>query len=138
MNRNVLYSLLMLLFLITACKKSSSEPSVEDNVTLEITVLKDGAPASNIFVKVEAVIWKSTYLSGGVTRNEAYETSEDIEQITNNYGKTTFRYVDKSVPSRNGILIEKVTLKEGTTIIHEDDEDKIIEKNNTLRLTYEL
>ena len=138
MKRQIVYAVLLALFLVAACKKTGSEPSAEDNVTLEITVLKNGVPSSNIFVKVEAVIWKSTYLSGGVTRNEAYETSEDIEKITNNYGKTTFKYVDKSVPSRNGILIEKVTIKEGTTIVLEDAEEKVIEKNKTLKLTYEI
>lgn len=138
MKKYILVTVLVLLMSLNFCSKKSSEPESEDRVTLEITVLRDGSPVQNLFVKVEAVIWKSTYIGGGETRNEAYETSEDADATTNIYGKVSIVYVNKSVPSRNGILIEKITIKEGTTVLQEDTESKVIEKNHTLSLSYDV
>ena len=137
--RYFLILLLSLALVFTFCSKdSTSTEEEEDSITLEINVTKNGSAAQNIFVIVEALIWETVLNRDAGTHTDAYESTQEDEETTNVYGKATFTYNRQSIPSRNGIVIQKVTIKELSTIVVEDTEDKVIEKNGSLSLDYEI
>lgn len=137
--KKILIFCLSLFLAFSFCKKSGSETEEEDDrITLEITVNKNGSPAQNIFVEVEATVWESVVNRDSGMHTDSYETAKNDDDFTNIYGKATFTYNKKSIPSRNGIVIEKITIKEGYTIVHEDDQEKVIQKNGSLSLSYDI
>ena len=137
--KKILIFLLCLTLAFAFCKKSGSETEEEeDRITLEITVTKNGAPAQNIFVEVEATVWQYVINRDSGMHTDAYETAQNDSDVTDVYGKASFVYNKKSIPSRNGILIDKITIKEGYTVVHEDTEEKVIQKNGSLSLSFDI
>ena len=138
--KKVLLLFLALGLVFTFCSKdstSSEEDEGEDRVTLEITVTKSGSPAENVFVNVESTVWEWVINRDSGMHTDAYETPQTDEETTDQYGKVTIIYSKQSIPSRNGVVIDKITIKEGFTVVVTDEEEKVIEKNGSLSLTYD-
>ncbi|MFC1724338.1 hypothetical protein ACFL4T_01835 [candidate division KSB1 bacterium] len=138
--KKVLLLILVLGLTLTFCSKdsTSSEEETEDTITLEITVIKNGSPAQNVFVDVEATIWEWVINRDSGMHTDAMEASRTDPEITDQYGKVKIIYSKQSIPSRNGIIIDKITIREGFTIVLEDTEERVIEKNGSLSLTFEI
>lgn len=138
MRKFLIYNLTFLLVIF--CGKKSTEPSNEDSIKLEITVMENDSPRENIYVTVFAMV-KLIHLnqtqSGDIASIALVETQED-QQITNLYGKVQFSYKDKSLPEENGIIIKKIVLSRLSEELYVDSVEKFIKKNESLKLTVEL
>lgn len=138
-------NIFLILFLISAsCKKNSSDSDDGNNesgdvINVQVKVLENGTPAENIFVFLTATEQQSNYgIQGQDWHTASYTTSQTYEDNTNNYGIAEFRFENKSISERGGIVITKVTMKRGFDILHEDTEEKFVSKNTDLNLQYEL
>jgi len=127
--------------LLFACSKDSTEPAEEDNINLEILVKENKTPVPNIYVEVSALVklihLNQNSITGDVESVALTETQVDKE-MTNTYGKVNFNYKNKSLPNRNGIIIEKVSLKKFSKEILADSTEKFIEKGGSLNLSYNI
>ena len=139
--RKFLILCLLFILLFGFCKKSGTETaSPDDNITLEVTVLENGVPKAGIYVKVTALVKVFSHSRGEGSNvvGEYFNEAQDEEVLTNIYGISIFRYENKSVPEYNGVVVQKVELKYRNDILITDDEDKIIEKNGSLELEYDI
>ena len=137
--KKLLVILLSLFLAFSFCKKSGSDADDEgDNITVEVTVKENGQPVANLFVIITAKVQETVKNRAEGDEVISYETTAENQQTTTTYGKATFNYVDKSLPERGGIVIEKVTIKRLNDIVHEDTEEKFIKKNGSLNLEYEI
>lgn len=136
------FILILSIFLLFGfCKKSGTESeSAEDDITIEITVLENGTPKAGIYVIVYALVKQYTMsrVEGSQTQGDFYTTTQENTVLTNVYGKSIFKYHDMSVPDRSGIVVEKIELKYMNNIVLEDPEEKLIEKNGSLELEYDI
>lgn len=136
--KKLLILLLSVFLMFSFCKKSSSNNEEEDSISIEITVTKNGSPVENIFVYVDVLVWENVTNRDAGTHTDSYEATSADNATTNVYGKVTFNYNNKSIPSRNGVVLQKVTIKEFSVTKHEEDLDTVVAKNGSLSLSYEI
>ena len=135
----VLISIFLLVFCF--CKKKSSDADVEeDKIVVEVLVKENGSPVQNIFEEITAKVQEAVKNFGAQPDDEviSYEVTESNSLTTNQYGKATFNYNNKSLPDRGGIVVDKVVIKRLSTVVYEDDVDKFVKKGATLNLEYEI
>ena len=138
--KKILLIFLSIFLICSFCSKESPAPDVEDNITLEITVTENGVPKAGIYVNVTALVRVFSHSRGEGSNvvGEYFNEAQDTEILTNMYGKSIFRYEDASVPEHDGIVIQKVVLSQANDVLLEDDEEKIIKKNGSLELDYDI
>ncbi|MFC1724337.1 hypothetical protein ACFL4T_01830 [candidate division KSB1 bacterium] len=138
--KKLFFTLLVVSLTIPFCGKKSTTPTVEDKVTLEVTVTENGSPKSGVYVRVFALVKKYTLsrVDGSSTRGDYYTETQEEEVLSNVYGKSIFTWNDQSVPDRDGIVIEKIVLSVFNDVVLEDTEEKLIKKNGSLALTYDI
>ena len=139
--RKITFSLLLCfaVILIFYCKKSTETEPEEDIIKIEVLVRENGIPTPNLFVIIEARVQESVRSrTDEIRRVISYEITQEDQLTTNNYGKAIIEYRDKSIPERNGIVVEKVTIKKLSTVMLEDFEEKFVEKGTTLNLEYDI
>jgi len=138
----LLYTTLIFAIIFSYCSKNSSgSEDVEDKIIVEVTVLEDGTPAENIFVEIESKV-QETVKNFGANPTEdqvkSYETTQIDRETTNSKGKVTFNYMNKSLPTKGGIIINKITLKRINTVLEEDTQERFIKKGETEKLSYDI
>lgn len=139
--KKVLTIILAFLLVFCFCKKKSTDSEVEeDKIVVEVLVKENGSPVQNMFVEISAKVQEAVKNFGAQPDDEviSYEVTETNSIATNQYGKATFSYNNKSLPDRGGIVIDKVVIKQMSTEVHQDDIDKFVKKGATLNLEYEL
>jgi len=138
--KKTLTFLLSLVLVFSFCSKngSSSNGEEENTVTFEVVVKKNGQPAKNIFVITTAKVWKSVINRDSGMHTDAGVVAEEEQKTTNIYGKVKYVYKGVSIPDIEGIIIDKVVLKEFSTEVKVDDEDKTIKNGKNLTVEYEI
>ena len=131
----------ILVFAFSFCKKSSTDDdgdNQEDKITVEIYVSEGGSPKSAIYIEVTATIGVSIRDEDAAEWNtERLTSSETNNGVTNQYGIATFVYNDKSL-SNDTIIITNVKLFRSGSVVQEDTEEKVVQRNSTERFEYEL
>lgn len=142
MRYRIFLIILTIIISLSFCSKKSTDPIVEDNISIEIVVLENGLPAANLFVFIEAKVKESVKSidTGNIDADkvEDLEATQTDQLSTNQYGKAVFSYKNKSLSTPGGIYIEKITIKRGTEILYEDSESKFVRKNESKTFQYEI
>ncbi|MFC1724143.1 hypothetical protein ACFL4T_00850 [candidate division KSB1 bacterium] len=138
--KKLFISVLILFIAFTFCKKSGTDSNTnqEDKVTVEIYVTENGEPKSAIYVEVIATVAAWVRDEDAADWNtERLPTSETEEKVSNQYGLATFTYNDKSLADGT-IVVTNVKLYRLGTVIIEDSDAKTVNKNTTVRYSYEI
>ncbi|MFC1724145.1 hypothetical protein ACFL4T_00860 [candidate division KSB1 bacterium] len=138
--KKLFISILILFIAFTFCKKSGtdSNTNTEDKVTVEIYVTENGEPKSAIYVEVTATVAAYVWDEASPEYNsERLPVSETEEKVTNQYGLATYTYNDKSLADGT-IVVTNVKLYRLGSVIIEDSDAKTVNKNTTVRYSYEI
>jgi len=146
MLRTLLKYLLILDLLFLFCSKNSTANNEDKNsdnssdiINIEIKVLENGNPVENIFVEIDVLVQESTYNQQGADwETRAYTTTKTYDDITDKYGVVNYRFENKSVADKGGIVLSRVTISRGFQVVFEKEENRLIKKNNNLKLEYEI